>query len=683
MSARLNYSVLVFGVLLTSSVLAQDAKPADKPAAKVTYDEHVRPIFRDHCFNCHSQGRAKSDLELDTYAAAMRGGAGGEVVLAGDLESSRLYGLVSHIEEPKMPPEQDKLADAKLAIIKNWILGGALENSGSTAKPNKPKMNLAVTGGFKKPDGPPPMPQNVSKRPVVHTARAGAVTALAASPWAPLVAVASQKQILLYHSDTSELLGVLPFEEGIPHVLKFSRSGSLLLAGGGHGSHRGTVVVYDVKTGERVFQVGDELDVVLAADINENHTLIALGGPGRIVRIFATADGTLQNEIRKHTDWVTSLEFSPDGVLLATADRNGGMFVWETATAREYQSLKGHTACITEVSWRDDSNILASSSEDGTVRLWEMNNGSQVKSINAHSGGAASVKFAHDGKLVSAGRDRIAKLWDGNGTQQKAFEAFTDLALEVAITHDGSRVVAGDWTGELRVFNTADGKSLAKLTNNPPTLEMLAKQEADRAAAAKAEADRLAAELAALQKTLDEKSAAAKKGAEAVAAAKIAAEKAAAESAASVKLQGEKAAAAKTAAEAATAQAAAAAKAEQERTDAEKLLAQKAAAAKTAVEKAAAAKSAAQAAEVEKSAADKRVAELATAAKAAQGKIAAEAAAAQIAVEAKAAAEKTLAEKATATKAAGEAAAKAAAAAKTASEQAAAEKSSAQASATK
>src|SRR5690606_6331344 len=105
------------------------------------------------------------------------------------------------------------------------------------------------------------------------------VTALCASPWAPLVAAAGQKQILLYHPETAELLGVLPFEEGVPHVLRFSRSGSLLLAGGGHAAHRGTVVVYDVKTGQRVFQVGDELDVVLAADINENHTLIALGGP--------------------------------------------------------------------------------------------------------------------------------------------------------------------------------------------------------------------------------------------------------------------------------------------------------------------------------------------------------------------------------------------------------------------
>ena len=47
--------------------------------------------------------------------------------------------------------------------------------------------------------------------------------------------------------------------------------------------------------------------------------MIALGGPSRVVRIYSTADGELLHEIKKHTDWVYGVEFSPDGVLLATA----------------------------------------------------------------------------------------------------------------------------------------------------------------------------------------------------------------------------------------------------------------------------------------------------------------------------------------------------------------------------
>src|SRR5947208_16910208 len=123
--------------------------------------------------------------------------------------------------------------------------------------------------------------------PVVKTAKANAITALASSPWAPLVAVGGQKQVLLYNSDTLDLIGVLPFPEGVPHVLKFSRDGSLLVAGGGHDGKSGKVVVWGVTTGERIIAVGEETDAVLAADISPDQTQIALGGPSKMIRLFS------------------------------------------------------------------------------------------------------------------------------------------------------------------------------------------------------------------------------------------------------------------------------------------------------------------------------------------------------------------------------------------------------------
>jgi len=85
-----------------------------------------RPILREHCFSCHSADKQESGLQLDSYQKAMAGGSSGEVVLPGDLASSRLWALVSHAEEPKMPPKQDKLAAVKLDILSKWIeQGGA------------------------------------------------------------------------------------------------------------------------------------------------------------------------------------------------------------------------------------------------------------------------------------------------------------------------------------------------------------------------------------------------------------------------------------------------------------------------------------------------------------------------------------------------------------------------------
>jgi len=367
-----------------------------------------------------------------------------------------------------MPPKQDKLPAAKLDVIKQWILGGALKDAGAQAEvKKKPAVSLALSTGAARPAGPAVMPEGLPRQPLVETARPAAVTAIASSPWAPLVAVAGQKQIVLYHSDTAELLGILPFPEGIPYALRFSRSGAILLAGGGQNVRRGLAAAYDVRSGKRLFDVGDELDVVLAADISPDHTRVALGGPEKIVRVFNTADGSQFYELRKHTDWILAVEFSPDGVLLATADRSGGLLVWEADTGREFQNLEGHKGAVTAVSFGDDSNVLASGSEDGMIRLWPMEDGRQPRSFAAHGEGVTSVAFAHDGRLVSGGRDRLVKLWDPNGSPLRALAPMKELVMKAVFIHDGGRVVVGDWSGEVRVWTTADGRQAATLASNP------------------------------------------------------------------------------------------------------------------------------------------------------------------------------------------------------------------------
>src|SRR5439155_955757 len=161
-------------------------------------------------------------------------------------------------------------------------------------------------------------------------------------------------QVVLFNADTGDMLGVLAYPEGTPSVRKFSRNGSLLLCGGGRAGKSGRVVVGSVKTGERVIEVGEELDSVLAADISPDQTQVEMG---------------------------------------------------------------------------------------------EMENGGIISNWAAHGGGTLSVRFSPDNRLVSTGRDRVTKLWDGNGAQQRAFEAFPDLGLKTTVTHDNARVVAADWTG--------------------------------------------------------------------------------------------------------------------------------------------------------------------------------------------------------------------------------------------
>lgn len=439
-------------------------------ADKITYDDHVFPIFEQSCLNCHNPDKAKGGLDLSSFGAAMKGGSGGKIAEPGDT-SSKILTCVTRAAEPVMPPEGDPLAADKIAVIKAWIEGGLLENKNSAArKPSKPKFDVAVSSPGTKPDGPPPMPLHVLLEPHVAAPRGASVHAIAASPWAPLIAITSLRQIVLHDSNSLEIVGVFPFPEGEPISLSFTPDARYLVVGGGIAGKSGTTVTFDVTNGERVLTVGKEFDSILACDIRPGFDTVASGSPSKLVKLWNTQTGEQSKSIKKHTDWVTSLDISPDGILLATGDRNGGVFVWEADTGGEFHALRAHQAAITHAEFRNDSNILGTSSEDGTIRFWEMNGGTEIKKIDAHPGGVTGFSWARDGSFVTVGRDLKAKLWKADFNALRDFAAVPALPSAVAIDSEGKRAFVGDINGLVHVFDCASGAIIGTIGNNPITL---------------------------------------------------------------------------------------------------------------------------------------------------------------------------------------------------------------------
>lgn len=464
MISSFSKSVVISLPFLASSLFASSEKP--------NFQDDLVPLFEESCNSCHNPDKAKGGLDLTSMNGILAGGSSGDVALPGESSNSLLYLLAARLKEPHMPPKGDKIAAPKLTLIKLWIDQGLLPTaSGKPMVKKKSSVNLAlgsVSSG--KPEGPPPMPEYLSLEPQVVSQRAFAPSAMATAPWSPIVAVAGQKQVLLYHTETLRLLGILPYPEGFIESLTFSRNGKIVLASGGRGGKSGKVAGWDLKSGKRILTLGEEYDTILTADLSADQSLIAIGGPSKVVKVFDLASGEILYQIKKHSEWVTQVQFSPDGVLLATGDRNGGLHVWEAQTGNAFYTLDGHKEAITDLSWRADSNVLLSASEDASVRIWEMVNGKQAKTWNAHGIGTLSAHYDQKGKITTAGRDKTVKYWDGDGKALKTLGSFTEIAMETRLSHDGSRIIAGDWSGEISVWQTSDGKKVGSLIGNPPLI---------------------------------------------------------------------------------------------------------------------------------------------------------------------------------------------------------------------
>jgi WD40 repeat protein len=91
--------------------------------------------------------------------------------------------------------------------------------------------------------------------------------------------------------------------------------------------------------------------------------------------------------------------------------------------------------------------------------LWDLENYRLVAQLEGHEQ-VRSVRFVADQKILTAGSDGAARLWDGTGRLLKTYRGSTRFLADATLSPDGTMIVAGDGDGFLRFWDTASGRQL-------------------------------------------------------------------------------------------------------------------------------------------------------------------------------------------------------------------------------
>jgi mono/diheme cytochrome c family protein len=105
-----------------------------REAPPISYRDQVAPILAKHCVKCHVEGQpgtVASALQLDSYAATMKGTRFGPVVLPGDPLSSVMVMLVEGRADPRITMPHggtDRLTAEEIKALRDWVQQGAHDN---------------------------------------------------------------------------------------------------------------------------------------------------------------------------------------------------------------------------------------------------------------------------------------------------------------------------------------------------------------------------------------------------------------------------------------------------------------------------------------------------------------------------------------------------------------------------
>ena len=238
---------------------------------------------------------------------------------------------------------------------------------------------------------------------------------------------------------------------------------------------RSALELWDIAQGrERATLVGHTGGISSLAFSSDSATL-ASGSDDRTARVWDAATGGNVATFDLSTA-VQAVAFSPDGRTLASASWWDDILLWDIET-RSASRIRGHASTISSSALSPDGGTVAIGSVNST-RLVDVRTGRDTATLESNAQ-VNAVTFSRDGSILGVGA-RSVTLWDVAATRTISTLEVPDWDVQsldvqsLAFSPVGATLAAGYWRGNIRLWDVAEGESIALLAGHTSLVSSVA-----------------------------------------------------------------------------------------------------------------------------------------------------------------------------------------------------------------
>jgi WD40 repeat protein len=197
----------------------------------------------------------------------------------------------------------------------------------------------------------------------------------------------------------------------------------------------------------------DHEESILSVAVFPDGRRMVTGSIDRTLRLWDLKSGVVLKKMEGHSNWARAVAVTGDGQLIVSGDDSGNLITWDGDTGNSLtQASQTHNKPIYSLDFSPDGTVLATGSLDETTKLWRTKIRTQLRLERVVYCGdiVLCVRYSPSGEHLAIATKRDIQIWNSSTIERIAtFEGHAQfcsaiiLNYSLAWTPDGAGLLSG------------------------------------------------------------------------------------------------------------------------------------------------------------------------------------------------------------------------------------------------